>query len=81
MTRGAEHHGVALGAATVGMRAGVDRARVCLDLGQAQFDRTVRSAPHQEAAQEVGRDLQNGSVEEGAVEGLAVRSSCHAARA
>ncbi|GAA1719145.1 hypothetical protein GCM10009680_70700 [Streptomyces yatensis] len=81
MTRGAEHHGVPLGAATVGMRAGVGRARVCLDLGQAQFDRSVRGAPHQEAAQEIGRDLENGSVEEGTVEGLAVRSCCHAARA
>ncbi|GAA0673629.1 hypothetical protein GCM10009548_48960 [Streptomyces malaysiensis subsp. malaysiensis] len=81
MARGAEHHGVALGAAPVGVRAGVGRARVRLDLGQAQFDRSVRGAPDQDAAQEVGRDLEDGSVEEGAVEGLTVRSCCHAPRA
>ncbi|GAA0961724.1 hypothetical protein GCM10009574_050070 [Streptomyces asiaticus] len=81
MARGAEHHGVALGAATVGVRAGVRRARVRLDLGQAQFDRSVRGTPDEDAAQEVGRDLEDGPVEEGTVKGGAVRSCCHAPRA
>ena len=44
MTGRAEHHAVAGGAAAIGVGAGVVRAVVGLDLGEAQLDRTVRGA-------------------------------------
>ena len=64
----AEHHGVAVGAAAVGVRAGVVGAVVRLDLGEPQFDRAVVGGADQGAAEQVGGDLQDGPVEERAVQ-------------
>ena len=60
----AEHRGVACGAAAVGVGAGVVRAVVRLDLGEAQLDRAVGGGAYKDAAQQVRGDLQDGAVEE-----------------
>ncbi len=64
----AEHDGVAVGAAPVGVGAGVVGAVVRLDLGEPQFDGAVVGGPDQGAAEQVGGDLQDGPVEERALQ-------------